>query len=81
MSSLGEARISSAYDVDDVLRLLETIAVFLVVFIIFVLFFLRGIWRCRLEGFAQDRALPHRVVALGVNWAPLIVKDLVELVL
>ena len=29
----------------------------------------------------QDRALPHRVVALGMYWAPLVVKDLVELIL
>ena len=34
-----------------------------------------------MEGFAQDRALPHRVVALGVDWTSLVVKDLVELVL
>ena len=33
---LGEARISSKYDVDDVLLLLETVTVFLVIFIIFV---------------------------------------------
>ena len=81
MSSLGEARISSKYDVDDVLVLLETIRVFLVVFIIFVLFFLWSSSRCRLEGFAQDRALPHLVVALGVDWTSFVVKDLVELVL
>ena len=55
--------------------------VFLVVFVIFILFFLRSVCRCRLEGFAQDRALPHRVVALGVDWASLIVENLVELVL
>ena len=55
--------------------------VFLVVFVIFVLFFLRSDWRCRLEGLAQDRALPHQVVALGVNWASLVVENLVELVL
>ena len=55
--------------------------VFLVVFVIFILFFLRSICRCRLEGFAQDRALPHRVVALGVDRTPLVVKNLVELVL
>src|SRR6185503_4517555 len=52
-----------------------------VVFIIFVLLFLRSIYRCRLEGFAQDRALPHRVVALGVDWTPFVMKDLVELML
>ena len=34
-----------------------------------------------MEGFAQDRALPHRVVALGVDWAPFVVKDLVEVIL
>jgi len=28
-----------------------------------------------------DRAFEHRVVALGVDWAPLIVEDLVELIL
>ena len=61
--------------------MLETIRVFLVVFIIFVLLFLRSVCRCRLEGFAQDRALPHRVVALGVDWTSLVVKNLVELVL
>ena len=55
--------------------------VFLVVFIIFILFFLRSVCRCRLEGFAQDRALPHRVVALGVDWAHLVVKDLVILIM
>ena len=55
--------------------------VFPVVFIIFVLFFLWSSWRCRLEGFAQDRALPHRVVAVGVDWACFVVKNLVELVL
>src|SRR6185369_7144992 len=27
-----------------------------------------------------DRALPHRVVALGVDWAPFVVKDLVALI-
>ena len=58
--------------------LLETIRVFLV---IFVLLFLRSVCRCRLEGFAQDHALPHRVVALGVDWTSFVVKDLVELVL
>ena len=36
---------------------------------------------CRLEGFAQDRALPHRVVALGVDWASLVVENLVEVIL
>ena len=61
--------------------LLETVMVFLVVFIIFVLFFLWSICRCRLEGFAQDRAFPHRVVALGVDWASLVVENLVELIL
>src|SRR6185312_13035954 len=81
MGSLGEARISSKYDVDDVLLLLETVMVFLVVFIIFVLFFLRSVCRCRLKGFAQDRALPHRVVALGVDWTSLVMKNFVELVL
>ena len=34
-----------------------------------------------MEGFAQDRALPHRVVALGVDWTPFVVKDLVKLIL
>ena len=81
MSSLGEAGISSEYDIDDVLLLLETVVVFLVVFVILVLFFLRSFCRCRLEGFAQDRAFPHRVIALGVNWASLVVENLVELVL
>jgi hypothetical protein len=78
---LGEAGISSKYDVDDILLLLETIRVFLFVFIIFILFFLRSVCRCRLEGFAQDHALPHRVVALRVDWTSLVVKNLVELVL
>ena len=55
--------------------------VFLVIFVIFILFFLRSICRCRLEGFAQDRALPHQVVALGVDWASLVVENLVELIL
>jgi len=36
---------------------------------------------CRLEGFAEDRALPHRVVALGMDWTPFVVKNLVELIL
>ena len=81
MSSFGEARVSSKYDIDDVLLLLETIMVFLVVFVIFILFFLRSVCRYRLEGFAQDRALPHRVVALGVDWASLVVENLVELIL
>ena len=81
MSSLGEVGISSKYDIDDILLLLETIVVFLVVFVIFVLFFLRSFCRCRLEGLAQDRAFPHRVIALGVNWASLVVKNPVELVL
>ena len=54
---------------------------FLVIFVIFVLFFLRSDCRCRLEGFAQNRALPHRVVALGVDWASLVVENLVELIL
>ena len=81
MGPLGEARISSKYDVDDVLLLLEPVRVVLVVFIILVLLFLRSVCRCRLEGFAQDRALPHRVVALGVDWAPFVVKDLVEVIL
>ena len=81
MSLLGEAGISSEYDIDDVLLLLETVVVFLVVFVIFALFFLRGVCRCRLEGFTQDRALPHRVVALGVDWTSLVMKNLVELVL
>ena len=81
MSSLGEAGISSEYDIDDVLLLLETVVVFLVVFAIFVLFFLRSFCRCRLEGLAQDRAFLHRVIALGVNWASLVVENFVELVL
>ena len=29
----------------------------------------------------HDRALPHRVVALGVDWTPFVMKDLVELIL
>ena len=78
---LGEAGISSEYDIDDVLLLLETVVVFHVVFVIFVLFFLRSFCRCRLEGLAQDRAFPHRVIALGVNWASFVVENLVELVL
>ena len=53
----------------------------LVVFVIFVLFFLRSDCKCRLEGFAQDCALPHRVVALVVDWTSFVVKYLVELVL
>ena len=81
MSSLGEAGISSEYDIDAILLLLENVAVFLVIFVIFALFFLRGVCRCRLEGFTQDRALPHRVVALGVDWTSLVMKNLVELVL
>ena len=40
MGSLGEAGISFKYDVDDVLRLLEPVGVFLVVFVILVLLFL-----------------------------------------
>ena len=36
---------------------------------------------CRLEGFAQDRALPHRVVALGMDWASFGVENLIELIL
>ena len=36
---------------------------------------------CRLEGFAQDRALPHQVIALGVDWTSFVEKDLVKLVL
>ena len=61
--------------------LLEPVRVFLVVFIIPVLLLFRSVWRCRLEGFAQDRALPHRVVALGVDWTPFVMKDLVELIM
>ena len=61
--------------------LLETVTVFLVVFIIFILFFLWSSCRCRLEGFAQDRALPHRVVALGMDWTSFGVENLVELIL
>ena len=48
---------------------------------ILVLLFLRGIWRCRLEGFAQNRALPHRVVALGMGWASFGVENLIKLIL
>ena len=55
--------------------------VFFVVFIIFVLFFLWSSCRCRLEGFTQDRTLPHRVAALVVVWTSFDVKYLVELVL
>ena len=55
--------------------------VLLVAFVVFVLFFLRGGCERRLEGLAQDRALPHRVIALGVDWSPLVVEDLVELIL
>ena len=76
LGSLGQAGISSKYDVDDVLRLLEPVGVFLVVFVILVLLFLVSIWRYQLEGFAQDRALPHRVVALGVDWTSFVMKDL-----
>ena len=64
-----------------VLWLSEPVRVFLVVFVILVLLFLRSVCRCRLKRFAQDRALPHRVVALGVDWTPFVMKDLVELVL
>src|SRR6185369_5765614 len=81
LSSLGEAGISSKYDVDNVLLLLETVTVFLVVFIVFILFFLWSNCRCRLEGFAQDRALPHRVVALRMDWTSFGVENLVELIL
>ena len=81
MGPLGEACVSSEYDVDDVLLLLEPVRVFFVVFIILVLLLLRNIWRCQLEVFAQDHALPHRVAALGVDWAPFVMKDLVELIL
>ena len=61
--------------------LLETITVFLVVFIFFVLLLLWCVWQRRLERLAYDRALKHRVVALGVDWAPLVVEDPVELIL
>ena len=81
MSLLGEARISSEYDVDNILRLLETVTIFLVVFIIFILFFLWNSCRCRLEGFAQDRALPHRVVVLGMDWTSFVVENIVELII
>ena len=81
LGSLGEAGISSKYDVDDVLIMLETITVFLVVFIIFILFFLWSSCRCRLEGFAQDHAFPHRVVALGMDWASFGVENLIKLIM
>jgi hypothetical protein len=81
MGPFGEACVSSEYDVDDVLLLLEPVRVFFVVFVILVLLLFRSIWRCQLEGFAQDHALPRRVAALGVDWAPFVMKDLVELIL
>ena len=81
MGPLGEVRISSEYDVDNVLLLLKTVGVFLVVLVILVLLLLKSIWRRRLEGLSYDRAFPHRVVALRVDWAPLVVEDLVELIL
>ena len=34
-----------------------------------------------MEGLAQDRAFPHRVISLGVNWASLVVENLVELLM
>ena len=81
MGPLGKARISSEYDVDDVLMLLEPVRVFLVIPVIFVLLLLKSVWQRRLEGLAYDRAFEHRVVALRVDWAPLVVEDLVELIL
>ena len=54
MSSLGEAGISSEYDIDDVLLLLETVVVFLVVFVIFALFFLRGVCRSDLKDLRRN---------------------------
>ena len=61
--------------------LLEPVRVFLVIIVLLVLLLLRCVWQRRLEGLAHDRSLPHRVVALGVDWAPFVVKDLVELIL
>ena len=81
MGPLGEACVSSEYDVDDVLLLLEPVRVFFVVLVVLLLLLLRSVWRCRLEGFAQDRAFPHRVVAVGVEWASLVVENLVELIM
>jgi hypothetical protein len=45
------------------------------------LLILRSVWQRRLERLAYDQALEHRVVALGVDWAPLVVQDLIELIL
>ena len=61
--------------------MLERVKVFLVILVIFVLLLFRGIRQRRLKGLANDRALEHRVVALGADWTPLVVEDLVELIL
>ena len=60
---------------------LEPVRIFLVIVVLIVLLLLGCIRQRRLEGVAYDCALEHRVVALGVDWAPLVVEDLVELIL
>ena len=60
---------------------LTTIRVFFVIIVIFVLLLLGWIRQRGLEGLTYDWALEHRVVALGVDWAPLVTEDLVELIL
>ena len=60
---------------------LTTIRVFFVIIVIFVLLLLGWIRQRGLEGFAYNCTLEHRVIALRVDWEPLVVQDLVELIL
>ena len=82
MSKLGKAWIPSKYDIDHVFGLLEPIGVFLfIVFVLLVGLLLGCIWQWGLERLAYNCALEHRVVALGVDWAPFVVEDLINLIL
>ena len=82
MGTLGEAWISSKYDVDHIFGLLEPVRVFFVIVFVLLVGILLGCIRQRgLEGFAYNCTLEHRVIALRVDWEPLVVQDLVELIL
>ena len=63
-------------------RVLEPVRIFLVIIFVFLVWLFFGhIWQSRLEGLADDCALEHRVVALWLDRALLVVQDLVELIL
>ena len=52
-----------------------------IIFVLLIGLLLGCIWQRGLKGLVNNCALEHRVITLGVDWAPLVVYDLIKLIL